>query len=211
MKLRITTILSLAGVLSAGSAAALVNNQVLTSTETNSTSGVRIDAGGTTNDVAADSATRIYASALTATQVMYQVGNAGVVTLDTAGNVLTVVSATASPGWVVVKTESQGSAIAEVKLQSADAVVEFTATRLADGSLATNVESTRASDDTATTTGHSETTVNSTDHRDVNSVDDANGNAVDDNGDVNSGHGNVDACDDVGSVSVCVVTEVNDD
>lgn len=151
MKLRITTLISLVGVLGAGSAAALVNTQVLQNSESNSKGNISVasqsnsEASGTT--ASGDQGTKINAevtkinsSVLTSTQAMYQIGEAGVITLDTAGNVLAIVSATPNSGWTVVKSESNGASIIEVKLQSADTLIEFTAT-LQNGAITTTVES----------------------------------------------------------------------
>jgi hypothetical protein len=138
--MRITSILSLAGVLSAGSAAAAVNSQVLTNTDS-ANANAAVTAGATLTE----SATQVYSRVLTASQVMFQVGDAGLVTLDTADNVLTVVSASASPGWQIVDSvegQLDGSADVELTFQSAaDDVVEFTADLLADGTVTTTVES----------------------------------------------------------------------
>lgn len=150
MKLRITTLISLVGVLGAGSAAALVNTQVLQNSETSSKGNVSVasqsnsQASGTVSDDEVtkinSEVTKINSSVLTTTQAMYQIGDAGVVTLDTAGNVLAIVSATPNSGWTVVKAEANGASTIEVKLQSADALIEFTAT-LQNGAITTSVES----------------------------------------------------------------------
>lgn len=148
MKGRITTILSLTGVLVAGSAAAMVNTQVLQSTESKSSGEVTV---GSTDDSdptvptidtesSTDTATKIHSSVLTPTQAMYQIGDAGLVTLDTAGDVLTVVSVTPESGWTLVKAESYGSADIEVKLTNGVTVVEFKA-NLQLGVITTSVES----------------------------------------------------------------------
>ena len=148
MKGRITTVLSLAGVLVAGSAAAMVNTQVLQSTESKSSE--QITVGSTDNT--AGTATKIQSNVLTATQAMYQVGDAGLVTLDTAGDVLTVVSVTPASGWTLVEAESYGSADIEVKLTNGITVVEFKA-NLQLGVITTSVESKPVdSDDTDITT-----------------------------------------------------------
>lgn len=105
MKARIATMLSVAGVLVAGSAAALVNTQVL--------DGGASDAAGQVDALAASTSSAPPAPAPTApvsvapadasgaasTQVAYAVGDAGVVTLDTAGGGLSVVSVQPNPGW----------------------------------------------------------------------------------------------------------------
>ncbi|CAN5642801.1 hypothetical protein BH10ACT2_BH10ACT2_22360 [soil metagenome] len=147
MKGRITTVLSLTGVLVAGSAAAMVNSQVLQSAgaSSNSTGGVAVGSGTDTNPttpmvIVAGDSSKINSNVLTATQAMYQVGDAGLVVLDTAGDVLTVVSVTPNSGWTVVKAESSSFADIEVKLQSGNTVVEFKA-NLQLGVITTSVES----------------------------------------------------------------------
>ena len=73
------------------------------------------------------------------TQAAYQIGDAGTVTLDTAGEVLSIVSASPNPGWVVEKAESDGSLAIEVELRSGATVVEFEA-NLLFGVVSTSVE-----------------------------------------------------------------------
>jgi len=145
MKGRITTVLSLTGVLVAGSAAAMVNTQVLQSAGSNSSDAVTVGSGNdsiptTPVVIVADDSTKISSNVLTATQAIYQVGDAGLVTLDTAGDRLTVVAVTPNSGWTVVKAENYGSADIEVKLQSGNTLVEFKAS-LQLGVITTSVES----------------------------------------------------------------------
>jgi hypothetical protein len=128
MKGQITTLLSLTGVLVAGSAAALVNTQVLQSNGT-STGGGSTIAG-----------TAAPAPVNAATQAIYQVGDSGLVTLDTAGGVLTVVSVTPSTGWVFVKAENSTTSDIAVQLQSGNTLVDFKA-NLLQGVVTTSVES----------------------------------------------------------------------
>ncbi|MCE9621962.1 MAG: hypothetical protein K8R99_06430 [Actinomycetia bacterium] len=160
MKGRITTTLSLAGVLVAGSAAAMVNTQVLQNTESKSSGEVAVASTNPANTPTAEpvvvapgtgeaingnvltntEVTKIQSNILTATQAMYQVGDAGLVTLDTSGNVLTVVSVAPSAGWTLVKAESSGPVDIEVKLQNGTTIVEFRA-HLQAGVITTSVES----------------------------------------------------------------------
>ena len=77
MKTRIATVLSVAGELTAGSAAALVNTQVLDSSKHHSASPALIV------PVVAPAASL---------QSAFQVGEAGLVTVDTPGDVLAMVS-----------------------------------------------------------------------------------------------------------------------
>ncbi|MBI4885400.1 MAG: hypothetical protein HY826_15245 [Actinobacteria bacterium] len=158
MKGRITTVLSLAGVLVAGSAAALVNTQVLQNNETAAADGA-VTVGSTTDpEVAPPTAATVtgseaaipkvsngsfapvVAGVVSATQAVYQIGDAGLVTLDTAGDVLTIVAATPSTGWTLIKAENYSPVDIEVKLQSGSTVVEFKA-NLTLGVVTTSVES----------------------------------------------------------------------
>ena len=112
MKARIATVLSLSGVLVAGSAAALVNNQVLQSAQPGSASGSNVTlvlgtpVPARTEPAPTSSSAAPSSSVPLSQPVMYQVGDAGVVTLDTAGDVLAVVAATPSAGWTVLVAES---------------------------------------------------------------------------------------------------------
>lgn len=139
--------ISVAGVLVAGSAAALVNTQVLDSSATPTS--LSIDAGQQpqvqqtiptvtvvpdvpTTTVAQTPvvATTLPAVAPPATQVVYAIGAAGTVTLDTAGDVLTIVAVTPAPGWIVDKAESEDAINVEVKLKAGDQQAEFHANLL---------------------------------------------------------------------------------
>ena len=190
MKTKITAALSLAGVLVAGSAAALVNTQVLQSNNdeamtvpalaapagllvtTTTTTGVEtslpIDATSTTvvggapstsvdstvpvssaptRSAPTSSAPTSSAPASTAptagatpTQAVYRIGDAGTVTLDTAGDRLTVVAATPGAGWQVGKVEQYGPLDIEIYFRSATVELEFKA-NLLFGVVSTSVES----------------------------------------------------------------------
>jgi hypothetical protein len=158
MKARLTTVLSLGGVLFAGSAAALVNTEVLRSSGSSGGFGSEISVavstpskidGAVATTVAATgdvSTTQVAGSvAPAASQAVYQIGEAGLVTLDTAGDVLTVVSAVPSPGWAVVAVENDDASNIEVTLQSGTALVEFRA-NLLFGVVGTSVESSTLAD-----------------------------------------------------------------
>jgi hypothetical protein len=150
MKARLTTVLSLGGVLFAGSAAALVNTEVLRSSGSANGFGSEISvavASPATSTTVPAATSQLPESTLppasvapVATQAMYQIGDAGLVTLDTAGGVLTVVSAVPSAGWTVVSVETADAANIEVKLQAGVTVVEFRA-NLLFGVVGTSVES----------------------------------------------------------------------
>jgi hypothetical protein len=145
---------------------------------------------------------------------MYQVGDAGVVTLDTTGDVLAVVAATPSAGWTVLVAESIDAYNVSVQLLAGATLVEFRA-NLSMGVVVTSVESrevdltstslpvavptggTPAGGSTATTAGAPATTVAShsgtttpppatTDHDDDSSGDDSTDDSTDDNSDDSS-------------------------
>ncbi|MDO9173906.1 MAG: hypothetical protein Q7V62_03815 [Actinomycetota bacterium] len=198
MKVRIATVLSLAGVLVAGSAAAMVNTQVLRSDGGNDVqiasdvtlSNVTIATGTVTTtptDPASPTPTPTTVASST-TQAVYQIGEAGLVTLDSAGGVLTVVSVVPNPGWIVAEAESEDAYNVEVKFQSAFTVLEFHA-NLLFGVIGTSVESKNLDLGPVATTseGSSSSTPSS------GSVDDG---GDDDDDDDSSGHGGGDDDDD---------------
>jgi hypothetical protein len=155
MKTRIVTVISLAGVLVAGSAAALVNTQVLGSNASTSpqvadaaslsaaTSPVVIAAPLETTpapSVAAPVVATPPPAAPAATQAAYAIGDSGTVTLDTVGDVLTIVGVSPADGWIVTKSEAQDATNVEVKFQSGTVEVEFHA-NLLFGVVTTSVDS----------------------------------------------------------------------
>lgn len=145
MKTRLTAALSLTGVLVAGSAAAMVNTQVLKGSSPAST-GPRLVTPQAVTTVAGSTTTPTLPAvtstpgAPVGTQAAYQIGDAGVVVIDTAGNVLTLVSATPNPGWTVVSSEQEDAFHVEVKLRAGSTLVEFHANYLF-GVVGTSVES----------------------------------------------------------------------
>jgi hypothetical protein len=146
VKARLATVLSLTGVLVAGSAAALVNTQVLnSSTEDRNTVQLAgqttlvgsslppltvpiVTSGGSTTTAPAD-----------AQQAVYQIDQAGIVTLSKAGDVLTIVSIAPSPGWLVTKAEQEDALNIEVTFQTGFTEIEFHA-NLLFGVVGTSVE-----------------------------------------------------------------------
>ena len=145
MKTKIAMAISIAGVLVAGSAAALVNTQVLggstaaapvladsqqpVQTEPTTVTVAPTVTAATTLPVAttAPAAPVQAAAPVAATQATYAAADAGTVTLDTAGDVLTIVSVTPAAGWTVTKSEPEDSMNVEVKFQSGTIEVEFKA------------------------------------------------------------------------------------
>ena len=149
MKARITTVLSLTGVLVAGSAAALVNTQVLHGSAVPARSGNKVTialdkfANVVDQDVPAvlgettlapaptpQPPDPALAAAAVTTQAIYQIDDAGLVTVDTAGDVLTLVAAVPNPDWSVVKAQSVDAYNVEVQFQMGTTLVEFRANLL---------------------------------------------------------------------------------
>ncbi|MEP7201990.1 MAG: hypothetical protein ABI894_05235 [Ilumatobacteraceae bacterium] len=142
MKTKVAMMISVAGVLVAGSAAALVNTQVLDSSATPTSLSIdaaqnqqaaasrTTDASVVPTTVATQAAPAIPAVAPSGTQVAYAIGSAGTVTLDTAGDVLRIVAITPADGWVVTESETDDSNNVEIKLQSGDQEAEFHANLL---------------------------------------------------------------------------------
>ncbi|MEY4176224.1 MAG: hypothetical protein RI900_3389 [Actinomycetota bacterium] len=122
MKARITTVLSLSGILVAGSAAAMVNSQVL-----RGDAPVQAGAADIISQPSAPAVTVPSASMLAATQAAYEVGEPGTITLDTEGDVLSLVTPTPAPGWTVVKVEQVDPRSLTVIFQSAGQLATFTA------------------------------------------------------------------------------------
>ena len=74
------------------------------------------------------------------TQASYAIGDSGTVTLDTVGDVLTIVGVTPANGWAVTESEAHDATNVEVKFQSGTIEVEFHA-NLLFGVVTTSVES----------------------------------------------------------------------
>lgn len=142
MRARLTAALSLTGVLAAGSAAALVNTKVLTSQAERAEGPVTPAVAPADTALLSPSAPVVPAQ----TQAAYQIGDAGVVVLDTAGGVLALVSADPSDGWLVVAAEQEDATHLEVVFQSNVTLVTFRA-NLLFGVVSTSVESSSVSDD----------------------------------------------------------------
>ena len=173
MKTKIAAALSLAGVLVAGSAAALVNTQVLQSntddamtvpalaapagllvtTTTGVETSLPVDATSTTvlggaPSTSVDSTVPVSSlpvgttptAGATPTQAVYRIGDAGTVTLDTAGDRLTVVATAPGAGWQVGKVEQRSPLDIEIHFRSATVELEFKA-NLLFGVVSTSVES----------------------------------------------------------------------
>jgi hypothetical protein len=164
MKTKIAMAISIAGVLVAGSAAALVNTQVLGNNT--STTPVLADNGqvsqqpdptsvtvapvvtvGTTPAVVETTPTTVSPSPVAVTsQAVYTAGDGGTVTLDTTGDVLTIVGVAPTAGWTVTKSENEDATNVEVKFQNGTVEVEFHA-NLQFGIVSPSVET---KDDAAT-------------------------------------------------------------
>ena len=184
---RTATLLSLAGVLVAGSAAALVNSQVL-----QGSSGASADPSAlivpppstvpATTVTAVPVTTPLPADTVAATQPVaaatYAVGDSGVVALDGSTGALALVSAVPNPGWEVVATGPNGLGGIGVVFRSPTVDVTFNAV-LTDGQIVTSVGA--AAIDTTGTSVEDSTGTSLDDHGgDDNS---------DDDGDDSSGRG----------------------
>jgi hypothetical protein len=167
MKTRLAMILSIGGVLTAGSAAALVNTQALggsaaadpapvlsASTTTpqplvlevdptvSSLAGASDDGGklGGSNETAPSTSASSTVPAVSAH--VFDVGASGVVTVNAAaGDVLSLVSATPLNGWQVSEAGSTSVSDVQVTFRSSAAVVTFTA-HLQNGEVTTAVSAT---------------------------------------------------------------------
>lgn len=178
MKVRLAAVVSLSGVLVAGSAAALVNNQVLNQRSNfGAADHVQLAATTTPGDTSTvpavtslatptgsstppvDATLAPVALPAASTQAVYQIGDAGTITLDTAGNVLALVAVVPNAGWTLVQSENEDPTNIEVKVQSATKSVEFHATLLF-GVVGTSIETKNlvsASNGSVNTTGTSST------------------------------------------------------
>lgn len=154
MKTKVAMAISLSGVLAAGTAAALVNTQVLNGGSSGGPLAAAVDAretipgssGTSAGTPSTNAAFDAPVDARSPTQATYAIADAGTVTLDTADGMLSIVDATPAPGWVVSQAETDDSANAEVKFRSGDLEVEFHA-NLLYGVVTTSVESNGVSGD----------------------------------------------------------------
>lgn len=144
MKTKVALVLSLSGVLAAGTAAALVNTRVLNG---GSTSGVSAAApkvletpGAATTAPTPTTAVPGTVGAVLPTQATYSIGQSGTVTLDTAGDALTVAAVAPASGWIVTQSGSDDASNAAVTFQSGTIEVEFHA-NLVFGVVRTSVDS----------------------------------------------------------------------
>ncbi len=219
MKTKIATALSLIGVLSAGSAAALVNTQILDSgpTKSGQSAAVPEQVASTTIPVGAapsSTATSTLPTTTAPTMIVvtkpstvaspaptgflttYNVGDAGSVTLDVIDGMLTIVSSAPNAGWQVSKSEQNDDENrVAVDFQSATVRVEFEAT-FVDGQIVPEVSSSPVVDGTIppNTIAGSTTPPNTIDDDDEAVDDDEADDGDDHGGDDHSG----DAGDDAG-------------
>lgn len=202
MKARITTVLSLTGVLVAGSAAALVNTQVLQGSAVPKGSGDKVTiALDKFADVVDQNASPVIgettqapvptpeppadpslAAAAVTTQAIYQIGDAGLVTVDTAGDVLSVVSAVPNAEWTVLQAQNVDAYNIEVQFQMGTTLIEFRA-NLLFGVVGTSVETTNLDAGSGGTVGN-------------NSVSPTANTTADDDDDDGDEHGDDDRGDD---------------
>jgi hypothetical protein len=176
MKTKVAMAISLAGVLAAGTAAALVNTRVLNGGSTSAPSaGAASTSRSTATDIAAPNVSAPMESvpssvANSPTQATYAVGTSGTVTLDTAGDVLTVAAAAPAPGWTVAQSEKdETESNVEVKFQNGSVELDFhanllygvvrTSVETHDLSAASSTVAGSGSDDQTSNTGNGQSTV----------------------------------------------------
>jgi len=159
MKVRLAAVMSLSGVLVAGSAAALVNTQILNHSANFGAADIVQLADATPPGFTSTVATLPTETTLSgssplprdttiapgtfppaSTQAVYQVGDAGMVTLDTAGDALAIVVVVPNSNWIIEEARSEDPTNIEVKFQSTTTLVEFHATLLF-GVVGTSIES----------------------------------------------------------------------
>jgi len=147
MKTGVATVLSLAGVLVAGSAAALVNARVLQTSDPvaggaaeSITTGSITTGSITTGSIVSPVVSPGSMPEASATQALYRVGDAATVLLDTSGDVLSVVAVTPAAQWTVVTVESTGDQVT-VMLRHQTRIVTFNAS-LIGGVVATDIDET---------------------------------------------------------------------
>ena len=166
MKTRIATALSVVGVLGAGSAAALVNTQILDGAPAESSASAAVLPPASTIDVSiptvpdtslppdttvepptpstepsAPATTEPPVPAATGFLTAFNVGEAGVVTVDVIDGRIILISAEAKAGWDVTKTEQpDDDNEIEVYFRSGTTEVEFEAA-LIDGQIVPKVSS----------------------------------------------------------------------
>ena len=109
------------------------------------------------------------AAAPAPTQAVYAIGDAGTVTLDTAGDMLTIIAVTPTDPWVVTKSETQDSTDVEVRFQNGTTEIEFHA-NLLFGVVTTAVDS---RDSSATSNSTSNSVDNSGSGRPISGGDDS--------------------------------------
>lgn len=159
MQTRLTAVLSLTGVLVAGSAAALVNTQVLRHTggESALSADPAIDVStgipvvSLSPTVATQPVGTIGANGSSTTNaVAYEVGVAGIVVLDSDGTAMTIVSIEPAAGWSVTQNHQETITHAHIEFQSGNTVVSFEA-NLLFGVVGTSVQMYTLSDDGSAT------------------------------------------------------------
>lgn len=203
--MRIASLLSLVGVLAAGSAAAAVNTDAFVQSagsDANAHIGVNANAS-------VEHAVQIQSDSLTDTQVMFQVREAGFVTLDTANDVLVVVAIALNSGWELVDTRTDGATRVEVVLALGDDLLGFEA-ELIGGLVVTEIDDTPdgAGGNTDGTTGSG---TSSESQADGNGTDDTAGSdAANDGTDDNANDGSAN-CNPSGFITICADADADAD
>ncbi len=162
MKTRIATAISVIGVLSAGTAAAMVNTQIFESQPTVSDeSSAMLAPPPTKVDLSfdAESTSTTVADLLgTGSLTEYVVGDAGIVTVDVIEGELRIVSAVASEGWTITEQEEKlDEDRVEVSFTSGSLRVEFDADYV-DGEIVPDIDSEQLTIGAAPSNGATATT-----------------------------------------------------
>jgi len=145
MKTRIATAISVVGVLTAGTAAAMVNTQIFESQPTVSDeSSAMLAPQPTTVGLSLDpdaTSTTVEDALSSGSLTEYVVGDAGVVTVDVIDGELRIVSAAASDGWTIIEQEEKlDENRVEVYFSSGSLTVEFDADYF-DGVIVPDIDS----------------------------------------------------------------------
>lgn len=207
MKARVATVLSLTGVLVAGSAAALVNTQVLRSAAPASNTVVQLvdEVSSSSSDGVSTSAEVITSASVTtvaapaASLKAFKVGSSGTVVLDTAGDVLRIDSTTPADGWEVVALDQVDALNVLITFQQGDALVDFRANLLFDSitpSVAVRSATTQGTANTTSGSGTTNTSTHNSTGTSIDDDDDSPNTTDDDSGKGGGGHDDDDSSSD---------------
>lgn len=146
MKVGLTTALSIAGVLAAGTAAFAVNSSVLSTTPSSQSAIVEssvsqgVDAVTTNPGQVGEQSINVQSSVLSNNATTYQVGTSGSVVIDMNSGALAVSNVLPAVGWSSVPALVQSNGDVKVYFTSSRTQIEFLA-RLVDGKVSVSVTS----------------------------------------------------------------------